>query len=440
MSETTMSRSTEKSAAAFEAARKVIPGGVNSPVRAFRSVGGVPPFIDHGAGSRLVDIDGNTYIDYVLSWGPLILGHAHPEIVEATTAALRRGTSFGAPTEAETRLAQLIVDRVSGIDQVRLVNSGTEATMSALRLARAATGRDKILKFAGCYHGHADLLLVQAGSGVATLGLPDSPGVPKGATQDTLVAPYNDLDAVRAIFGEQGSEIAAIIVEPVAGNMGMVAPADGFLKGLRDVTQAHGALLIFDEVMTGFRVSPPGAVGLYGIAPDLVTFGKVVGGGFPLAAYAGKREIMEHVAPAGTMYQAGTLSGNPVATAAGIAMLEILGREGVWDGVAARATKLVDGLNAAARDAGVPFNASSVGTMAGFFFTDQPVTNYDDAKTADVAMFGRFFDALLERGVYFAPSAFESLFLSTAHSDEDIELSVAASAEAFRLALSSRIG
>ncbi len=434
MSKTVQSRSTEKSAAAFEAARKVIPGGVNSPVRAFRAVGGVPPFIDHGTGSHLVDIDGNTYIDYVLSWGPLILGHAHPEVVEATVAALRRGTSFGAPTEAETRLAQLIVDRVPGIDEVRLVNSGTEATMSALRLARAATGRDKILKFAGCYHGHADLLLVQAGSGVATLGLPDSPGVPKGATQDTLVAPYNDLDAVCAIFDEQGSEIAAIIVEPVAGNMGMVPPVEGFLQGLRDVTQAHGALLIFDEVMTGFRVDPAGAVGLYGITPDLVTFGKVVGGGFPLAAYAGTRAVMEHVAPAGSMYQAGTLSGNPVATAAGIATLEILGRDGVWDGIAAKATTLIDGLNAAATEADVPFRAANVGTMAGYFFTDAPVRSYDDAKTADVAMFGRFFDALLDRGVYVAPSAFEAMFLSSAHTDDDIEQTLAAAREAFAIA------
>jgi glutamate-1-semialdehyde 2,1-aminomutase len=433
MTDLNQTRAVMKSAAAFDAACKIIPGGVNSPVRAFRSVGGVPPFIERGEGSKLHDIDGNIYIDYVLSWGPLILGHAHPEVVEATTAAVRKGTSFGAPTVAETELAQLIVDTVPGIDEVRLVNSGTEATMSALRLARAATGRDKILKFAGCYHGHADLLLVQAGSGVATLGLPDSPGVPKGATADTLVAPYNDIDAVRAIFDEQGSEIAAIIVEPVAGNMGMVPPADGFLQGLRDGTQAHGSLLIFDEVMTGFRVSPSGAVGKYGITPDLVTFGKVVGGGFPLAAYAGRREIMEHVAPAGSMYQAGTLSGNPVATAAGIATLTALQREGVWDGVAAQAQKLVDGLNATAADAGVPFNATAIGTMAGFFFTDQPVRNYDEAKTADVTMFGRFFDALIERGVYFAPSAFESLFLSSAHTDEDIEKTIAAAAEAFEI-------
>lgn len=434
MSENNRSRSFEKSAAAFDAARKVIPGGVNSPVRAFRAVGGVPPFIERGEGSRLYDLDGNSYIDYVLSWGPLILGHAHPEVVEATREAVRKGTSFGAPTVAETELAQLIIDAVPVVDEVRLVNSGTEATMSALRLARAATGRDKILKFAGCYHGHADMLLVQAGSGVATLGLPDSPGVPKGATADTLVAPYNDLDAVRAMFDEQGSEIAAIIVEPVAGNMGLVPPVDGFLEGLREVTQAHGALLIFDEVMTGFRVSPSGAVGKFCIEPDLVTFGKVVGGGFPLAAYAGKREIMEHVAPAGSMYQAGTLSGNPVATAAGIATLTVLQREGVWGSIAAQAGKLVNGLNDAASNAGVPFRAESVGTMAGFFFTDQAMRNYDDVKTADTAMFGRFFDALIERGVYFAPSAFEAFFLSSAHSDEDIEQTIAAAAEAFEVA------
>jgi glutamate-1-semialdehyde 2,1-aminomutase len=434
MSDTTSTRSTQKSAAAFDVARKVIPGGVNSPVRAFRAVGGVPPFIARGEGSRLVDIDGNAYIDYVLSWGPLILGHAHPEVVEATTEAVRSGTSFGAPTEAESVLSQMIVDAVPGVDMVRLVNSGTEATMSALRLARAATGRDKILKFAGCYHGHADMLLVQAGSGVATLGLPDSPGVPKGATQDTLVAPYNDLDAVRAIFDEQGSEIAAIIVEPVAGNMGMVPPIDGFLQGLRDVTAAHGAMLIFDEVMTGFRVAPNGAVGRFGITPDLVTFGKVVGGGFPLAAYAGRREVMEHVAPAGTMYQAGTLSGNPVATAAGIATLGVLRREGVFDGIVTQAEKLVAGLNSAARDAGVSFGATSIGTMAGYFFTDEPVHSYDDAKSADVEMFGRFFGALLERGVYFAPSAFEAMFLSSAHTDEDIDRTIEAAGDAFKVA------
>ena len=432
MTDTSLSnRATAKSAAAFEDARKVIPGGVNSPVRAFRAVGGGPRFIDRGEGSRVHDIDGNSFIDYVLSWGPLILGHAHPEVIEATTKALEKGTSFGAPTVAETELAQLIVDAIPGVDEVRLVNSGTEATMSALRLARAATGRDKIIKFSGCYHGHSDMLLVQAGSGVATLGLPDSPGVPKGATADTLVAPFNDLAAVEKLFDDVGDEIAAIIVEPVAGNMGMVEPVKGFLDGLRRVTQAHGAVLIFDEVMTGFRVSPKGAVGRYGIEPDLITFGKVVGGGFPLAAYAGKREIMEHVAPAGSMYQAGTLSGNPVATAAGIATLTVLQREGVWDGIAAQANKLIDGLKQGAADAGVPVQASVAGTMAGMYFIDQPVHSFEDAQGSDTAMYGRFFTALLDRGVYFAPSAFEAMFLSSAHSDEDIDTTINAAAEAF---------
>lgn len=431
---TVSSRSVQRSAAAFDAAKQVIPGGVNSPVRAFRAVGGGPVFVDRGQGSRFQDIDGNWYIDYVLSWGPLILGHAHPEVIEATAKALEKGTSFGAPTLAETELAGLIASSIPGVDEVRLVNSGTEATMSALRLARAATGRDKIVKFAGCYHGHSDMLLVQAGSGVATLGLPDSPGVPNGATADTLVAPYNDLPAVERLFDEAGGQIAAVIVEPVAGNMGMVPPVAGFLEGLRRLTEAHGAILIFDEVMTGFRVSPTGAIGLYGIEPDLVTFGKVVGGGFPLAAYAGKREIMEHVAPAGSMYQAGTLSGNPVATAAGIATLRVLQRDGIWDGIAAQARKLVDGLGQAAAAAGIPVQAENVGTMAGMFFIDKPVRDYDDAKESDVGMFGRFFTAMLDREVYFAPSQFEALFLSSAHSDEDIDRTLDAAAGALKVA------
>lgn len=422
-----------RSAEAFAAARKVIPGGVNSPVRAFRSVGGTPVFVDRGQGSRFWDVDGNAYIDYVLSWGPLILGHAHPKVVEATTAALRKGTSFGAPTLAETELAELIRDSVTGIDVVRLVSSGTEATMSALRLARAATGREKIIKFSGCYHGHADMLLVQAGSGVATLGLPDSPGVPRGATIDTLVAPFNDLGAVEALFDQHGEEIAAIIVEPVAGNMGLVPPRDGFLQGLRAITEKHGALLIFDEVMTGFRVAPGGAVELYGVQPDLVTFGKVVGGGFPLAAYAGSRAVMEHVAPAGTMYQAGTLSGNPVATAAGIATLTVLKEPGVWDGAARAAGTLVDGLRKAAASASIPIQATNVGTMAGMFFNDAPVFTYADAQASDTARFATFFNELLERGVYFAPSQFETLFLSAAHSDDDLSMTLEAASEAFAL-------
>jgi glutamate-1-semialdehyde 2,1-aminomutase len=426
-------RRVAQSAAAFDAARRVIPGGVNSPVRAFRAVGGVPLFVDRGEGSRFQDIDGNWYIDYVLSWGPLILGHAHPEVLEATTRALEKGTSFGAPTLAETELAELITGSIPGVDEVRLVSSGTEATMSALRLARAATRRSKILKFAGCYHGHSDMLLVQVGSGVATLGLPDSPGVPAGATADTLVAPFNDLEAVQRIFADAGEQIAAVIVEPVAGNMGLVPPVDGFLQGLRSLTQAHGALLIFDEVMTGFRVSPTGAVGLFGIEPDLVTFGKVVGGGFPLAAYAGKREVMEGVAPAGSMYQAGTLSGNPVATAAGIATVRALQRPGVWDGIAIQTEKLVQGLRQVAAEVDVPVQAAHVGTMAGMFFIDEPVRSYDDARKSDTDRFGRFFQELLDRGVYFAPSQFEALFLSSAHSDEDIDRTINAAAEAFRV-------
>jgi glutamate-1-semialdehyde 2,1-aminomutase len=404
---------------------------VNSPVRAFRSVGGSPVFFERGSGSRVTDIDGNSYVDYVLSWGPLILGHAHPEVVERTTEALALGTSFGAPTEAETRLAELIVERVPQVDQVRLVSSGTEATMSALRLARAATGRHKIVKFAGCYHGHADFLLVQAGSGVATLGLPDSPGVPPGSTQDTLVARFNDIESVQSLFAANPDGIAAVILEPVAGNMGLVLPRPGFLEDLREVTRKNGALLVIDEVMTGFRVHPGGAVSRYGIDPDLVTFGKVVGGGFPLAAYAGKREFMSNVAPAGSMYQAGTLSGNPVATAAGIATLEILGRPGVWERAAHAAERLATGLQGAAASAGVPVQVSQVGSMLGMFFVDQPVADYDDAKRSDTDRYSRFFQAMLDPGVYLAPSQFETAFTSTEHSDEDIDLTIAAAAEVF---------
>lgn len=418
----TLTRSRE----AFAAAREVIPGGVNSPVRAFRAVGGDPPFIERGAGSHIFDIDGNEYIDYVLSWGPLILGHADPGVVEAVTAVAQRGTTFGAPTLAETRLAELVIDLVPGVEMVRLVSSGTEATMSALRLARAATGRSKIIKFAGCYHGHGDLLLVQAGSGVATLGLPDSPGVPQGATADTISVPYNNLAAVEEAVAAWPGQVAAIIVEPVAGNAGLILPDPDFLAGLRRIATNSGAILIFDEVLSGFRVSPGGATAKYGVTPDLVTLGKVMGGGLPLAAYAGKREIMEQVAPAGPMYQAGTLSGNPMAVAAGIATLERLREPGLFDAIEARTTRLVEGIRAAAQNAGIPLQAQQAGTIFGAFFTDRPVHSYEDAKRSDTERFGRYFRGLLERGVYVAPSQFEVGFMSAAHTDADIDATLAA--------------
>lgn len=415
-------------------ARVHIPGGVNSPVRAFNGVGGDPVFFERAKGPSLYDVDGRAYIDYVGSWGPMITGHAHPDIISAVQEAAGRGLSFGAPCPAEVEMAERLCDIVPGMDMVRMVNSGTEATMSAIRVARAATGRDLIIKFEGCYHGHADSFLVKAGSGALTLGVPNSPGVPAAIADMTVTVPYNDLDAVAECLAARGQEIAAIIIEPVAGNMNCIPPLPGYLEGLRSLCDEHGCLMILDEVMTGFRVALEGAQGLFGITPDLSTFGKVIGGGMPVGAFGGKREYMELVAPSGPVYQAGTLSGNPVAMAAGLANLKLICQPGFYEALSATTTNLLDGMAEAAAGAGVPLQTTQVGGMFGVFFTDaERVVNFAEAGSCDVEAFKVFFHGMLERGVYLAPSAFEAGFVSSAHTDEHIEATVAAAREAFAL-------
>jgi glutamate-1-semialdehyde 2,1-aminomutase len=416
----------------YQDAVRYIPGGVNSPVRAFKSVGLNPVFIQRGSGPKIYDADGNEYIDYVGSWGPLILGHRHPAVVEALAGCLEIGTSFGAPTELETRLAKMIVEALPSVEMVRLVNSGTEATMSALRLARGHTGRDKIVKFEGCYHGHADFLLIQAGSGALTLGVPSSPGVPAAAAADTINATYNDLDSIKEIFRRQGETIAAVIIEPVAGNMGVVPPAPGFLEGLRRLTEEYGSLLIFDEVMTGFRLAYGGAQAFYGITPDLTCLGKIIGGGLPVGAYGGRHEIMEKLAPVGPVYQAGTLSGNPLAVTAGIATLEALKRPGVYEELERKSAALADGLAETARLTGAEVCFNRIGSMSCTFFTPEKVVDYRSACTSDTSRYARYFKAMLEQGVYLAPSQFEAMFVSLAHGQEEIERTVEASRRAFQ--------
>ncbi|MFC7371263.1 glutamate-1-semialdehyde 2,1-aminomutase [Fictibacillus iocasae] len=418
-------REFKKSSAAFAEAKKYMPGGVNSPVRAFKSVEMDPVFMERGKGSKIYDIDGNEYIDYVLSWGPLILGHADDQVVEALKKAAEMGTSFGAPSEWETKLAKLVIDRVPSVEVIRMVNSGTEATMSALRLARGYTSRSKILKFEGCYHGHGDSLLIKAGSGVATLGLPDSPGVPESVASNTITVPYNDLSSVKYAFEQFGDDIACIIVEPVAGNMGVVPPEPGFLEGLREITETYGSLLIFDEVMTGFRVGYECAQGYFNVTPDLTCLGKVIGGGLPVGAYGGKREIMERIAPSGPIYQAGTLSGNPLAMAAGYHTLSQLTPE-TYEEFTRKGDRLAQGIREAAEKYGIPHHINRAGSMIGFFFTGENVTDYESAKSSNLNHFKKYFKLMLENGISLPPSQFEGLFLSTAHTDEDIEKTIKA--------------
>ncbi|MDG6777702.1 glutamate-1-semialdehyde 2,1-aminomutase [Thiomicrorhabdus sp. zzn3] len=411
----------------FQAAQQHIPGGVNSPVRAFKGVGGDPVFFKSAKGAYLVDEDDNSYIDYVASWGPAILGHAHPEVIKAVQEKAESGLSFGAPTQIETTMADLVCDLIPSMDMVRMVSSGTEATMTAIRLARGYTGRDKIVKFEGCYHGHSDSLLVKAGSGALTLGVPSSPGVPAALAEETLTLTHNDADEVRKVFAEIGDQIACIIVEPVAGNMNCIPPEDGFLQTLREVCDEHGSVLIFDEVMCGFRVGLQGAQGRYQVTPDLTTFGKVIGGGMPVGAFGGKREVMEHIAPLGPVYQAGTLSGNPIAMAAGLKTLELISEPGFFEALEAKTTRLVEGLQAAADEAGIPFTTNQVGAMFGFFFSEEKnIRRYAQVAKGDMERFKAFYHGMLDEGVYLAPSAFEAGFVSAAHTDADIDATIEA--------------
>jgi glutamate-1-semialdehyde 2,1-aminomutase len=423
------SLNTTKSEEIFASAQQLMPGGVSSPVRAFKSVGGQPIVFDRVQGAYIWDVDGNQYIDYVGSWGPAICGHTHPDVIKALHETLEKGTSFGAPCALENVLAEMVIDAVPSIEMVRFVNSGTEACMAVLRLMRAFTGRDKVIKFEGCYHGHADMFLVKAGSGVATLGLPDSPGVPKSTTSNTLTAPFNDLEAVKALFAENPDQISGVILEPVVGNAGFIPPDAGFLEGLRMITQENGALLVFDEVMTGFRIAYGGAQEKFGITPDLTTLGKIIGGGLPVGAYGGRRDIMSMVAPAGPMYQAGTLSGNPLAMTAGIKTLELLQKQGTYEYLDKITKKLADGLLQIAKETGHDACGGQISGMFGLFFTAGPVHNYEDAKKSDLQKFSRFHRGMLERGIYLAPSQFEAGFTSLAHTEEDIDKTLAAARE-----------
>lgn len=423
---------TEKSKKAFAEAQSFIPGGVNSPVRAFGAVGGTPIFMKSGSGCHLTDVDGNTYVDYVGSWGPLILGHAEPRIVKRINEAVANGTSYGAPTELEIKLAQLMREAMPSLEKVRMVSSGTEATMSAIRLARGFTRRDAVIKFEGCYHGHVDSLLIQAGSGATTLGTPTSPGIPQDFVKHTISLPYNNVDAVNEVCSKRGKDIACIIVEAVAGNMGVVLPKKGYLEGLREITKKYGIVLILDEVMTGFRVAHGGVQSLYNIMPDLTTLGKIIGGGLPVGAYGGKKEIMDSISPIGPVYQAGTLSGNPVAMTAGIATLEILRDSNIYKTLEEKSKRLASGMEKACKDAGIPAYHTRLGSMLCTFFTDQPVTDYATAKKCDTKRYAKFFHGMLERGFYFAPSQFEAVFVSTAHGEKEIDATVDAFREVIR--------